>query len=120
MERIRAAGPGRAGFRVTEPRTLLNNLLYDTSQLAIPTDPAHPVLPQPPERAASAGRAGRGDGRGRIARRPVRPHARLPAAPRPLLPGPGPDGGGLPAADRARQVLVLPLLPRIRGPADGS
>ena len=44
-------------------------------------DPAHPVLPQPPERAASAGRAGRGDGRGRIARQPVRPHALLPAAP---------------------------------------
>ena len=46
-------------------------------------DPAHPVLPQPPERAAAAGRTGRGRGRGRIARQPVRPHAGLPAAPRP-------------------------------------
>ena len=32
-----------------------------------------------------------------------------------LLPGPGPDGGGLPAADRAQQVLVLSQLSRIHG-----
>ena len=31
------------------------------------------------------GRAGCGDGRGRVARQPVRPHAGLPAAPRPVL-----------------------------------
>ncbi len=162
---------------------LLNNLLYDTSQLAIPTDdvdsellarparwdlgfirrfmlffrpdqlrvrlhhlrrhavgiprrpdavpvrlvrrvprhpdpgnlryphPAHSVLPQSPERAAAAGRAGRGHRRGRAARHPVRPHPRLPAAAGPVLPGPDLDGGRLPAAHRTRQILVLPLLP---------
>ncbi len=163
---------------------LLNNLLYDTSQLAIPTDnvdeeqlrrpvalghrvhpplharvrpaelgvrlrdvrgdavgvplrsrpvphrlvrrvtrhpgtgdlrdphPTRPLLPQPSQRAARAGRIRRRRGRGAAALHAARPPAGLPAASRRFLPHPGGAGAGLPPAHRARQAGVLRRDPR--------
>ena len=109
LRHLRRHAVGLPRWPGTVPNRLVRGIPRhpDTGDLRHP-HPPDPLLPQPPEPAAAARRPGRGDRRRGAAGHPARPHARLPAAARPVLPRPHPDGRQLPRPHRDRQTLVLP------------